>query len=773
MKSHRSLLLTVAVIVIAAAAAYFLFVPRGSDFGRLSKSRDFNVILITLDTARADGLACYGRRDVQTPTIDHFAARGVRFERCYAQTPLTLASHVTLMTGTQPLYHGVRDNGGFLVPQKLVTMAELFKDKGYETGAFIGAYVLDSRWGLNQGFGTYYDKFELNKFDRISLESVQRPANEVMDEALPWLERTKARKFFAWIHLYDPHAPYEPPPPYDQEYAARPYLGEIAFADAQLHRLQQFLETNGLLENSLIIIAGDHGESLGEHEEPTHGFFVYQAALHVPLIIATPIPKLQGIVSADVVGLVDVLPTVCEMAGLPVPGDVQGQSLVPAFSGRRIPKTPLVYSETYYPRFHYGWSELKSVQNARFKLILAPKPELYDIAADPREENNLVDLQKRTFEDLRAEAEAFIQKAGRNAYEMDVSKVDAETREKLTALGYAGSFTDPAKLKGKVLADPKDKIAVFNALSRARELGMNGRPDEAVRLIREIIAIDPDISDAYFTIGTILTEEQKFQEAIGYFEQVLERKPDESFAALSITRAYEKMGRLDEAERFALEYLQKGFEEPLLYYMLGNMNFLQKKYDQAIPFFEKCVSLNTEAAVSRDTLATIYIATGDLVRAEENLRKALELDPRLPNMHYRIGWIAEKRGRVEEAETEYLNELQVSPRHFKALYNLARVYQATGKLEQEREILQRCLEADPKFALTYFYLARLYLVRSERYPEAIDLVLKGISLHPEPPELSLGYFLLADLYRRVGEDARSREYAQKAQALGVVPNKGK
>ena len=769
MKSHKFLFLTVAGTAIAgAAAAYFLFIPKGSDFGRLTKGRDFNVIIITLDTARADGLACYGCKDVETPTIDGFAARGIRFERCYAQTPLTLTSHTTLMTGTQPLFHGVRDNGGFLVPQKLVTMAELFKDKGYDTGAFIGAYVLDSRWGLNQGFDTYYDKFDLNKFQRISLESVQRPANEVLDEALPWLEKKKDKKFFTWIHLYDPHAPYEPPPPYDKQYASHPYLGEIAFADAELHRLWQFLETNKLLEKSLIVFAGDHGESLGEHEEQTHGFFVYQAAIHVPLIIVTPFPKLQGIASAEVTGLVDVLPTVCEMAGLPIPGEVQGKSLVPTFTGRRNAKSPLVYSETFYPRFHYGWSELRSVQNARYKLILAPVPELYDVAADPREEHNLVSIQKKVYEDLSAEAETFIQKSSRNAYKMDTTKVDAETREKLSALGYVGSFTDPAKLRGKKLADPKEKIIVFNGLSRARELGMNGKPDEAVKLIQGIIAADPDITDAYFAIGTILTEEQKFGEAIGYFKQVLERKPDESFAALSITRSYEKMGKLDEAEQFALEYLRQGFEEPLLYFMLGNMNFLQKKYDKAIPYFEKCVSLNTESAGSCDTLAAIYVATGDLARAEEYLRKTLDLDPRRSNIHYRIAWIAEKQGRLQEAETEYQNELRISPQHFKALYNLARIYQTTGNFEKGQETLKKCLEADPKFPLTYLYLARLYLVRGERYPEAIDLVRKGIDLHPEPSELPLGYFLLADLYKRVGDNARSRECAEKGQALAAA-----
>src|SRR5512135_204015 len=478
---RRTLLIAGAVIAVAAAvAAYLLFLAGPPSFSRLRSGRDFNVIVITLDTTRADRLPCYGRQDLSTPTIDTFAARGVRFENCYSQTPLTLPSHTTLFTGTLPLYHGIRDNGGFFVPEKLKTMAELFKDKGYETGAFIAAFVLDSKWGLNQGFDAYYDRFDMTKFKRISLGTVQRPANEILDQALPWLEAKKDKKFFAWLHLYDPHSPYEPPPPYDKLYASHPYLGEIAFADSQLARLWSWLESNGLLDKTFIVFAGDHGESLGEHEEQSHGFFVYQGAIHVPLIVVTPFPRLQGVVSPEVTGLVDVLPTVCDMDGLPVPAEVQGRSLLPAFFGRRRPETPPAYSETYYPRFHYGWSDLKSVQDGRYKLILAPVPELYDIAADPREENNLVYLRKAVYDRMKAEAEDFIARASRNAYEADYSKIDEETREKLAALGYVGSFTDSTQLKGKVLGNPKEKIVVFNDLSRAREMGMEGKVDEAV-----------------------------------------------------------------------------------------------------------------------------------------------------------------------------------------------------------------------------------------------------------------------------------------------------
>jgi len=769
MSAHkRSVLVAAGVLLAAAAAAYFLFFAGGPDFAGLRKDRDFNVIVITLDTTRADRLPSYGCRDVVTPTLDAFAARGVRFEKCYAQTPLTLPSHTTLMTGTLPLFHGIRDNGGFFVPEKLKTMAELFKDKGYETGAFIAAYVLDSKWGLNQGFDTYFDKFDLSKFKRVSLGTVQRPANEILDQALPWLEERKAKRFFVWLHLYDPHTPYEPPPPYDRLYANRPYLGEIAFADSEIGRLWVWLQSNGLLEKTFIVFAGDHGESLGEHEEQSHGFFVYQAAIHVPLIVVTPFAKLQGVVSPEVTTLADVLPTVCDMAGLPVPAEVQGKSLLPAFFGRRRKETPLAYSETYYPRFHYGWSDLKSVQDGRHKLILAPVPELYDVVADPREEKNLVYLEKKVYENLNAEAEVFISRASRNAYEVDVSKVDEETREKLSALGYVGSFADPAKLKGKKLANPKEKITVFNELSRAREMGLDGKADEAIPIIQGIIATDPDITEAYFSIGNILFQDHKFSEAIGYFTQVLDRKPDDSFAAINIALAFEGMGRFDEAEKFLLGHIGKGFTDPQFYFMLGNMSYVQKKYDQAIPYLEKCLVSNAESAGSHSLLGAIYIIKNDLPRAEEHLRKAAELNPRLANIHFFSAELADKRGLTSEAESEYLKQLEVSPKHFKSMYNLARIYRQAGDTARELEFLNKCLESDPRFPLTYFYLARIHLNRGERYQDAIDMVKKGIELKPEKTELPLGYFLLADLYNRVGDFVQSEEYARKGQAAAAV-----
>ncbi len=771
MHKKRVLIFSAAsLFLLMLAIIVFLLRPWKLNFARLKGGKEFNFILITVDTLRADRIGCYGFQWIDTPFMDLFASRGIKFTRCIAQTPLTLPSHTSLLTGTLPLFHGVRDNGGYIVPSELKTLAELFKEKGYETAAFVGAYVLDSRWGLNQGFDYYFDKFDLSRFEKVSLGTVQRPGNEVMDEALTWLEKKKQKIFFAWIHLYDPHTPYEPPPPFDNKYR-HPYLGEIAFADSQLGRLWKFLEENNLIQNSFLVFASDHGESLGQHRESTHGFFVYQEGIHVPLIFVTPFEKLQGISSSQIVSLIDVMPTMLEMEGIAVPPQVQGKNLLPLFFEPEKKFQSHAYSETFYPRFHYGWSELRTIQDDKYKLIIAPEPELYDLTKDPKEEKNLASSEKKILAEFNTEASKFMEKFSQNAYELDYKKIDEETREKLAALGYIGSFTDPAKLKGKKLASPKEKIVVFNELSRARELGLSGKAEESIKIIEKIIADDPEITDAYFSLGNIYYKQENFKEAISCFEKALERKPDDVFTVLNIGLCYQRMAKFDEAEKFVLEYLKKGFEDSQLYFMLGGMKYIQKKYDEAIPYYKKCLSLNSESASAHNGLAAIYIIKEDLVQAENHINQVLVLNPKLSNVYFNLAEIREKQGKTMEAVEAYRKELQFSPKHFRACFNLSRLYRLSGQEEEELEYLKKTIEINPNFPLSYFYLGRIYLNRGQNFEEAISLVKKGIDLKPEKKDLPLGYFLLADLYNRLGKYSLSEECARKGKELAQANSK--
>ncbi len=769
-KKKRRFPFILAALALVAAAAVMVVTRRPPSFAGLRGGRDFNVILITVDTLRADRVGCYGFNGVATPTMDLFASRGVRFERCVAQTPLTLPSHTTILTGTLPPFHGVRDNGGFVVPAELVTMAEAFKDRGYATAAFVGAYVLDSKWGLDQGFDTYFDRFDLGRFERISLGSVQRPANEVLDAALPWIEGHRGGRFFAWIHLYDPHSPYEPPAPYDQTYADRPYLGEIAFTDAELGRLWDFLDTQNLLDDLFLVFASDHGESLGEHEESTHGFFIYQEAVHVPLIVVTPFRRLWGKVSPEVVSLTDIMPTVCEMTALPAPPQAQGRSLVPLFFRPEAGERTVAYAETFYPRYHYGWSELRSLQDRRYKLIQAPVPELYDLEKDPDETKNLVYLEKEVFTRLNAEAERFNAAAGQDALTQDYRKVDEDTRERLAALGYVGAFMDQSKLQGRRLANPRDKIGVFNAISRARELGMGGNAEEGIQELKAITAEDPEIGDAWFALGNVYFRSRDFPAAIDAFRRALDLKPDDTFAVINTANAYQSMGRPDEAEAFVLDYLKRGFEDSQLYFLLGNMNFQRQKFDRAAGFFRQSLALNKESAASENALAAIAIERDDLGEAERRLQAALAIDPHLLNLHFNVAQAREKQGRLEEAEAEYLAEIAESPKHYKAMFNLARLYRLRGRTDDELRMLRRTIETNPDFPLAYFYIARNHLNRGTNYEEAVALAKKGLELGPNPADLPLGYFLLADLYNRLGDERQSREFARQGQeAAAALP----
>jgi tetratricopeptide (TPR) repeat protein len=366
---------------------------------------------------------------------------------------------------------------------------------------------------------------------------------------------------------------------------------------------------------------------------------------------------------------------------------------------------------------------------------------------------------------LDAAAAKFIGKHSQNAHELDFRKIDPETREKLAALGYIGSFTDSKKLEGKTLANPKEKIVVFNELSRAREMGMDGQADAAIAIIQSIIATDPEISDAYFSIGNILFKARKFKEAISYFEQALARKPDDTFCVMNIANSYLNMGRPGEGEAFVIEYLKKGFSDPQLYFLLGTLTFLQKKYDDALKYYDECLSFNSDSAASHNAMAAVFILRDDLPSAEKHLASAMAISPNLINLNYNRAEFLEKQGKSQEAAEAYRRELALSPYHFKASFNLARLCRMMGQVDDEERYLRLTMQINPDFPLSYFYLARLYLNRGQDFEEAIRLTNRGIELRPDPKDLPLGYFLLADLYDRLGNAQRAAEYARKGQEL--------
>jgi len=751
----------------------------------LRGDRKLNVLLVTLDTMRADRLGAYGFDEVDTRAIDALAGRGVTFMRAYASTPLTLPSHTSLFTGTHPPYHGVRDNGVHVVPAGLQTLAESFQEAGYRTGAFVGAFVLDSRWGLAQGFDRYFDEFELPEQRQISLSTVQRPGSEVIDTALAWVREDDMTPFFMWVHLYDPHTPYEPPEPFRSQYADQPYVGEIAWTDSLVGRLASWLDDSGRSDDTYVVVAADHGESLGEHGEIEHGLLLYESAIRVPLIIATPFDEPQGIQRHELVSLIDVMPTVLDLTGLETPGEVQGRSLVPLLAKHAEvegwPDAP-VYAETFYPRLHFGWSELQAILKPTYKLIISPEPELYDLLQDPGEQQDLASGRAATAEALRREAEELVAQLEENANPAATVTLDQETIQRLAALGYIGGYSADADDPEAERANPRDKIEIYNDLLRARRLTVQNEPAEAEVVLRGVIAEDPGVVDAHRSLGNLLVEQLRYDEAIEAFETALSMRPEDAALVLLVASTQRQAGRLDEAEKVLLDFIDVLEPDARLYISLGRIKQAKRSYTEAATYFNEALRLSEDApadnimAGAHVGLGAVQLASGRLGLAEEHLDLARSLNDSLADLHFQRALLFQARQQPDEAIAAYRRELENSPRNGRVAFNLSVIYRNRGDLVAEERYLRLALEINPQFAGGRLFLARIYLLKNERLDEAVSLVegalerLESSTARGMPQEVTrqdqvLGHLLLADIYNRLGDSELSNQHARLGTQL--------
>src|SRR5262245_14203684 len=409
MKRAWYALLGAALVAVILGAALWLRAKQPA-----TPSRPLNALLITIDTLRADHLGCYGRADASTPAIDRLAKEGVLFEQASTCVPLTLPSHASILTGTYPAFHGAHNNGSYKVDDSAVMLAEVLRERGHRTGAVIGAFPLASRFGLAQGFDTYDDTLPQEREGQIGYR--QRPADQVSGAGLRWLESTGGKPFFLWLHYFDPHVPYAPPEPFTARFRGRPYDGEIAFVDEQVGRVLERIRRPDLASNTLVVLMSDHGEGLGEHGEWTHGVFLYESTLRVPLVLALPGVVPAGRRVGQPVRSIDVLPTVLELLGVPAPGDVQGESLRPLYDGGAAPPR-FVLAETKAPRENYAWSDLDAIRVGGLKFIRAPRAELYDLSVDPGETENRFPARPDDASRLASELEHRLADAARHAPE--------------------------------------------------------------------------------------------------------------------------------------------------------------------------------------------------------------------------------------------------------------------------------------------------------------------------------------------------------------------
>lgn len=613
-----------------------------------------NVLLITIDTLRADHVGAYGYKGAQTHNLDLLAEQGVRFTEAYTPVPITLPSHATIMTGAYPMKTGMHDFSGNKLNPEQPTLAKIFHAAGYSTGAVVASAVLDSRFGLNSGFDFYYDNFDFNRLQESNLDAMERPANQVVDEALKWLAGRKTGPFFLWIHLYDPHYPYNPPAPYDKRFASSPYDGEIAFADSQLGLVLQYLKRRGLYDNTLIAVSGDHGEGLGEHGEKTHGFFIYDSTLHVPLIVkpasSSGMERITKVVEKPVC-LVDLMPTLLDLAGQTAPSEVQGKSLKPLIEGEDESVSPL-YAESYLPRIHFDWSELRGLRREKYHFIDGPRPELYDLSADPKELHNLYPQKPA----LSSEIRGLLTKAIRENtpdHEMAVkTSLDPAMMERLKSLGYAAvSGTGNMTVSNRDLPDPKDRIQTYELISEAIADSQHGNFTDSITKLKQTLKTEQNSVPVHYLLGLNYYRIHDFADSIREFDEVLQRSPDYALAVYYSGLAHGGNGELQKAAELFERTLQLDDTNFAAAYNLGASYLKLKRVDDAVKALRRSVEINPQYAPGYKALGEVLFYQRNLIEAEAALVRAAQITPRDPQIFALLAQVYAAEGLPQKARS--------------------------------------------------------------------------------------------------------------------------
>ena len=665
-RSRRTLALT-----LLAAAALASACGRGDEAGAVPIAagalRGSNVLLITVDTLRADRVGAYGSGKGLTPTIDSFAKDGLRFERSYAHVPLTLPSHASLLTASYPTRHGVHDNGTFRLGPSSPTLAEALKRAGYRTAAFVGAFVLDARFGLGRGFDVYDDRMLGRGGD---VEFVQRSAEQVLAPAYEWIASSPQPPvpWFVWAHLYDPHEPYAPPEPYRSRYAADPYDGEIAYADAALGAFVTNLRRSNALDHTLVIIASDHGESLGEHGERTHGLFAYDATLRVPLVMWAP-PQLRPGLFRDTMRLVDVAPTILDLLGAAPLTSIDGRSVRPFAGGGQPFDRPASYFEALNANLTRGWAPLTGVVVDRTKLIDLPVPELYDLDADPGEQRNLYAPQRARARDLEMRLDQIARGA---APVVPSAPIDADADARLRSLGYVVSSTaQPRKTYGSA-DDPKTLVHLNLALDEAAASWARGDADGAITTLRGIIAERRDFMVAYDRLGHVLRATGRTGEAVRVLDEAARGGHADRVILRSLGAALRDAGDLKRSAMVLGDLAQGDASDLETADELGVTLAQSGKTAEAERQFRRVLAASPNAAETWNNLGSLFLVAKRYQEAGDALSRAVAINPDLASAHNGLGVALAAQGQIERATAEWTRALALRPGYADAQYNLDR-----------------------------------------------------------------------------------------------------
>jgi len=706
-RSKLLLVLIVFLSVLIGVAAVWFFQRSGSRAEYVP-----NIILISIDTCRADYLSCYGYPRKVTPSIDGVADQAVRFEHAITPVPLTLPAHCSMLTGTIPPYHGVHGNTDYQLGGSNITLAEILHDHGYRTAAFVSAFVLDGKFGLDQGFDYYNDQFEE---EHKYLQIAERRGQEVTRLTNAWLEQNRHERFFLFLHYFDPHADYRPPEPFASTFNNSPYAGEIAYADHCIGEVIEKLKELGVYDSSLIIITADHGEGLGEHSEGEHGFFIYQSTVRVPLIIKPPHCRKARKISAQA-ALLDIVPTVLGFLDIPTPSYLHGKDLCGYFESNNASiETRHIYCESLYPTIH-GCNPLRGVVSDCWKYIWTSEPELYNLVQDPCELNNLVSEEKTRAGNLRNRLKHILAVQSHTEQLDSKLDLDAQSRARLESLGYVGGrmkdslepdsrkpdakkFIDYHRLSRKytLYLDRKqfdrakktcaEMLSQYENVTRTYYLWgyaafMEGEMGEAVTNFAKYLQTNPDDPEGHYRLGLALARQNRHTEAVAHYRKALQSEPNDYMVHGNLGLSLSQIGKPDEAVKHFTEVLRLNPEDGDAHANIAVALVLQNKLDQAIIHYNKALQFKPNDSLVHINLGKALIHEGKIDEGILHWKEALRLEPNQPQVHDSLAKLLFSQGRTDEAVNHWNKSLSLAPNNYHIHYNLGLLLYKQGKIDQ-------------------------------------------------------------------------------------------
>ena len=709
----------------------FIFFSSNPSLSKEKNTPPLNVVIITVDTLRADHVGCYGYRPIKTPQMDALAGEGVLCEQAFTPVPTTLPAHTSLFTGTYPITHGVKNNGVFALDDSAVTLAEQLKAQGYDTAAFVSSFVLDSRFGLDQGFTLYNDDL-VTGVQTPALLQKERRAETVTKAAIQWLNTTKKNTpFFLWIHYYDPHDKYDPPPPFADAYAHCPYDGEIAYTDSWIGILINKLKEMEMYEKTLTVLVADHGEGLGEHQEDTHGIFLYDYSLHVPLIFRYPkqLPKNHRIHS--LVRLIDIAPTILGLLEQKIPDHIQGVNLLPLLKGEKKELQLTLYCETEYPRFTYGWSPLEGIRTDGWKYIKAPEHELYNLIKDPGEKKNVLQKEKTQSEKYQKKFTELRQKliASPGFSPSQSVTLDQASREKLKSLGYI--FSSDSKEKKSAYPDPKKMIGLLAYFTKGAEYLAKGNYEEAVAEFKKVLKEDPQNIDVFTCLGAVYQAMGQNDLAIEAYEQAVSLGPDHVNNLLQLANLYMKTAQGEKGKAIFEKIIGLNEKSREAYLNLGVFYIGTEKWDEARPLLEKALALEPKDIITKNHLVSVYHKQGETNKAISLCREILAVNPKEPSALNNLGCILMDQKKYPEALETLQLLAEVRPDYPQAQQYMGMIYFHQRSFDKAMDAFQKASVIDPKWVDPHINLGILYAQYKGDLEKALQEFQKVLELEPQ------------------------------------------